>query len=243
MHRWQRKWRVIASTLLLAALTPVAMMQVFETKALPVDGKGESMMRDAYAHVYRGVTDAMYADLGVAVSNEQWETELKPSTKSVRELAQRYALRFVTTGTVLDEPPHEPGYKDFDRTSLYERLVLLLRCGYEGADGQHHVYRNLEHAAALDPEIHQLCFLMLNFKTYRAVWMALKRFCPAIYCGLVKDKKVRNRARTQVRACIQSMLQMQLSAVHDAVNIAASYKGCVVRACVQQGLCTVCSVN
>lgn len=241
-HRWTRPLRVIAVKALLAFM-PVLL--VTQTQMLPVDGPGENMMRNAYARAYEDVTDAMYKQLGAGVSHEQWETELKPSTKAVREMAQRYTLRFIVDGNVFDLPPHEPGYKDEDRKPFLERLVQLLRCGYVGADGQHHVYRNLEHAAALDPDIHQLCFAGLGLNTYRAVWKLLKKFCPALYCGLVKNKKVRNRAKTQVRNRVLSLMLVQLMtliAVHAAVIGTLWEQCCAVFGCVQQSICTPCIV-
>ena len=224
--RWPSFLRVVASAAFTAVLTLQQKVEVYENGVLPKDGPGEGYMRAAYSTVYSEVTTAMRMVPPYSLmSDEQWAEQHKPSTKAVREMTQRYAIRLIQTGSVLDQPPHQPGYKDAVRKADMQRLVDLLRAGYtEGIEPR--VFRNLEHAATMSAEISLLMFTTLGFKTTRGVWLALKKFCPAIYRGLVRDKKVRNKLKAQVR-CSDLLAAYRCSC--DAV-LAACLRKAVSRA-------------
>lgn len=233
--RWPIRLRVLLVSLLLAAMPVETQYAMMRDSVVPTEPK--SVMRAAYASVYEGVKAYMWQDVKDSVSFDLFEQDIMPSHKAVREAAAKYALRSITSGSVLDLPPHEPGYKDEARQPFMERLVELLRLGYKDVNGDIFVYRNIEHACAINQEINTLCTTSLALKTARSVWIALKNFCPAIYHGLVKTKKKRDKLKTQVRLSPQFSLHRAEGHALDAEHV----RGCdQLSRCCCMALVSIC---
>jgi hypothetical protein len=210
-HRWPVSIRMLATSLLNVSMGIQNYYTMVQTQVVPKDAEGEGVMRAAYQTVYAGVRDFMWidGDCEGTVDREDWEANTMPSLKAVRQMAKKYALRSITDGSVLDEPPHLPDYKDEARKPYLEELVELLRLGYPDDNGEYRVYRTIEHACAINNQIMHLCFTSLGLGTYRSVWLALKKHCPAIYRGLLQSKKKRDKLKTQV--CLSTLLPLLCS--------------------------------
>ena len=189
-ERWSLDMRIDMAIEWCSALGWEKRKEIRSTGVLPscADVPG---LKNVYARIHERLT----ADLREVNPHAE-----APTTQATRLASQRWGMNLLQRKSVLDEPPHKPGYKmDPGRKALLEAMKDAILAGFPSANG-HFYYANVKEAVVRDPKVASL-MRDSNYKRPESVWKVLKEEWPGLHLGKLIMKKLRNHEETRVRLC------------------------------------------
>lgn len=178
---------------------------------------------------------AIYNELEEGIiknQNPDWDGVSVPEThvasrRAIKEVTKKWAMRFLETGSILDKPPHEKGWRLKQNEQPLAAIRELLLSGWKDDNGDLHVYRSLKDLQKRCGAQFDVLWKQTGLKeeSLDSLWNQLKRKYPRLNKVRLRLKKQRDHVQVQV--CAITATRMRLSQVtcrHSKIEAPACAK-------------------
>lgn len=203
--RWSAKARVLMVGSLLQRLDFQARLTLVEQGQLPRRIDWDSIIEEISEWVKK--QDELHNTAEATLPPE----DQAKGRERIMETAKVWTKRFLTTGDIHDDPPHEPGHK-VERNKVHlDKIFEMLRKGYvDKIKKQPCTYRSIRHLEKLRPEAQKLREKAFpegcGLKTIDALWSQLRQRHPELIITSANQKKARATGPVQVSLNITVLL-------------------------------------